>query len=381
MAYIGSAPTSVVSRQSSKVYRYTATAGQTVFSGADASNQILDVTPSDTKVHINGLLLEPSDYTLTSSSVTLTTAAAAGDELTVTGFQTFEVADTYDKATADTRYVNASGDTMTGDLQIDNGGALKLVSTSNGGNNIAFTQGYNSYLTASNNFYASVGGNTDLFNIVNGAVGIHQTSPARQLHIGASDNTNHEAVIVLNNGGATGYRAGIEWRYEGNTSPRARISVNASDQDIEFDTAGTKRMEIDASGRVTMPYQPAFNAYRSTDPGASNSYNKMNWSATRFNRGNHFDLSNSRFVAPVGGIYWFGITNNQGSGNGVDSWRLYVNGGSRHIMSYDDNANSWNNSSASLTIELAANDYVEAWWRGDPDYGADWCNFYGHLVG
>lgn len=122
MAYIGSRPDNVVSRQSSKTYRYTATAGQTVFSGADQDNQILAITPSDAEVHMNGLMLDPTDYTLTGTSVTLSTAATAGDELTVTGRQTFEVADTYSKATADGRYVNSAGDTMTGNLALPTGG-------------------------------------------------------------------------------------------------------------------------------------------------------------------------------------------------------------------------------------------------------------------
>jgi hypothetical protein len=122
MPYIGSQPTKVVSQQSSRVYRYTATADQTVFSGADVDNQVLNVTPSDVEVHMNGLLLDPTDYTVTSSSVTLGTAANAGDELTITGMVTFEVADTYDKTTADARYVNAAGDTMTGALALPSAG-------------------------------------------------------------------------------------------------------------------------------------------------------------------------------------------------------------------------------------------------------------------
>jgi hypothetical protein len=83
-----------------------------------------------------------------------------------------------------------------------------------------------------------------------GRVGIGNGSPQRELHIGAADNTNHEGIIVLNNGGATGYRAGIEWRYESNTTPRARISINASSQSLEFDTAGTLRMRLGSNGRL-----------------------------------------------------------------------------------------------------------------------------------
>jgi hypothetical protein len=84
------------------------------------------------------------------------------------------------------------------------------------------------------------------------SLGIGNSSPAKELHIGAANNTNHDAVMVLNNGGATGYRAGIEWRYESNTTPRARISVNASNQILEFDTAGAEAMRIDSSGRLLL---------------------------------------------------------------------------------------------------------------------------------
>ena len=119
MPYIGTTPTKVVSRQSANVYRYTATAGQSVFTGADLDNNVLACNPADMIVHMNGLRLESTDYTATSTSVTLTTAATAGDEVTVTSFVTFEVADTYTKTAADDRYVNASGDTMTGTLDVD----------------------------------------------------------------------------------------------------------------------------------------------------------------------------------------------------------------------------------------------------------------------
>ena len=100
-----------------------------------------------------------------------------------------------------------------------------------------------------------------------GRVGIGNASPQRELHIGAADDTNHEGIIVLNNGGTTGYRAGIEWRYESNTAPRARIGVNASNQILEFDTAGTERMRI-TTDKVQFNVDAKVDADNSHDLGA-----------------------------------------------------------------------------------------------------------------
>ena len=130
MPYIGTTPTKVVSRQSANVYRYTATAGQSVFTGADLDNNVLACNPADMIVHMNGLRLESTDYTATSTSVTLTTAATAGDELTVTSFVTFEVADTYTKTASDSRYVNTTGDTMTGQLVVSQGNSGGIAAIS-----------------------------------------------------------------------------------------------------------------------------------------------------------------------------------------------------------------------------------------------------------
>ena len=135
MAYIGSSPTKVVSRQSANIFTYTATANQTAFTGSDANGNTLACTPSDIMVHMNGIKLEESDYTATTTTVTLGSGAAVGDEVTITAFVTFESADHYNKSTADTRYVNTSGDTMTGALTVDADGATPLTvdrATSNG---------------------------------------------------------------------------------------------------------------------------------------------------------------------------------------------------------------------------------------------------------
>ena len=100
---------------------FTATAGQTAFTIAHTQGFI--------QVFMNGLLLdETTDYTSNGTAVTLTEAATAGDELEVVKYNTFSVGDAITQTDADTRYVNASGDTMTSDLilQHTNGNGIEL---------------------------------------------------------------------------------------------------------------------------------------------------------------------------------------------------------------------------------------------------------------
>jgi len=99
---------------------FTATAGQTVFSIAHTQNFV--------QVFMNGLLLDLTvDYTSNGSAVTLTSGAAAGDEIEVVAYNTFSVGDALNQAAADTRYVNTTGDTMTGALTVDAAGATVLT--------------------------------------------------------------------------------------------------------------------------------------------------------------------------------------------------------------------------------------------------------------
>ena len=135
MTYLGAAPTTTASRKSQTTYRYLCTAGQSVISGADLNNNTLACDPLDTEVFMNGLKLDSTDTTITATQVTLAVPAAAGDEIEVVAYRTFESADHYDKSTSDTRYVNAAGDTMTGALTVDADGATPLTvdrATSNG---------------------------------------------------------------------------------------------------------------------------------------------------------------------------------------------------------------------------------------------------------
>jgi len=92
----------------------------------------------------------------------------------------------------------------------------------------------------------------------NGLLGLNNSSPQGELHVGKADNSNHEAMIILNNGGASGQEAGIEFRYESGTTPRAKIHVNSSDKILRFTTDTQEAMQIDSSQRLLVGTTTAF---------------------------------------------------------------------------------------------------------------------------
>lgn len=89
MAYIGKSPSTGIRNR----FIYTATAGQTTFSGTDDYNRTLSYTDAEfTDVFLNGVKLDKSDYTATSgTSIVLDSGATAGDTLEILGFDTFSV--------------------------------------------------------------------------------------------------------------------------------------------------------------------------------------------------------------------------------------------------------------------------------------------------
>jgi len=98
-------------------YVYTATAGQTTFTGADLNSLTLAYTVGAEQVYLNGVLLvRVTDYTAsTGTSIVLASGAVVGDSLAVVAYGTFNVADTYTIAQANAAFipdaiVDAKGD-------------------------------------------------------------------------------------------------------------------------------------------------------------------------------------------------------------------------------------------------------------------------------
>ena len=231
-----------------------------------------------------------------------------------------------DQTESDTRYVNTAGDTMTGSLEVEGSTtdtiALKYTGTSGG----------------------------------------HQS---KYLFKDFRGQTNAAIYNNLQDDG---------------------VGSAAAQMEFYTSTGGTltKRMDINRYGYVTTPNQPSFNAYRNTSltTNTGGAWTLVpDWTGTRFNNSTSFDTSNGRFTAPVDGEYLFGVNNNMGSSHNVKSWRLYVNGSAWIVMSYADVTASWQNLSTSTIVTLNANDYIQFAYRGQPDYGNDWLNAYGYLMG
>jgi hypothetical protein len=105
MAYIGTTPKDIRSFGKAK-FDFTATQGQTAFTGVDDDGKTLGFTDGQISVYVNGILMDASDYTTSgSNTVTLVSPTNLNDVVSVVALQT-------DIPNSD--YVPATGGTFTG---------------------------------------------------------------------------------------------------------------------------------------------------------------------------------------------------------------------------------------------------------------------------
>ena len=151
---------------------------------------------------------------------------------------------------------------------------------------------------------------------------------------------------------------------------------------------GSGQLAVDASGRVTMSAQPAFDAVLTTTAGSvqfTTGNTAIVFNATNLNRGGHYNTANGRFTAPVAGVYWFSMTGM----TTVTTWyELRVNGAvlaQKHAPYSTNNGTYWSLSSSSWAISLNAADYVQIFTgnAGSGIYGGgnNHNNFSGFLIG
>jgi len=133
---------------------------------------------------------------------------------------------------------------------------------------------------------------------VTGNVGIGTTSPISKLH------------VVGNATFGSGATGSIIYPYYISSTNHAAISTDTNGS-ITFSTGVSgvsERMRIDFSGRVTMPYQPAFEAYMNNawTPSAGAYYTVVN--NLEYTDTGEYNNSTGRFTAPVSGRYAFSLS-------------------------------------------------------------------------
>ena len=147
---------------------------------------------------------------------------------------------------------------------------------------------------------------------------------------------------------------------------------------------GLDRVFIDDSGRVRMPYQPAF---RATEPtaadGANVSFASKDSAFTGRDAG--FSTSTGLFTAPVAGVYVFSFAFLHGSGGSASYVRTLFKLNGSSSTTYGDTLEDWGSSykftSMSMAFRLSANDTVGLVCEGRKIYDTSYGCFSGFLIG
>jgi len=271
------------------LYEYTATSGQTTFSGADDNAATLSYTVNNIQVVMNGVILDPSDYTATNgTSVVLASGAAANDLINIYAFKSFTVADTVSASAGGTFSANVSfadnakaifgagsdlqiyhdgnnsliNDLGTGDLRLRSNGSGVIVEMSNGNDLAQFLNGSGEaklmhngsekLATTSTGIDVTGAITTDAITETSGGnVGIGQTNPDSEslLDLGSGENSGYTRKLLVTNTGNS--RAGL-----GALSNIFRVFY-ADDQAVQFGTLSrdgnftfSEKMRLDSSGRL-----------------------------------------------------------------------------------------------------------------------------------
>jgi len=222
----------------------------------------------------------------------------------------------------------------------------------------------------------NVDSNTLAVDATNDRVGIGTSSPDYRLTVASSTSSN--TITAINNSSNLSRFCFAEYSTPSNSYTNIEGDARSNGY-LAFRTNDTERMRIDSSGRVTMPYQPAFSAYPSSKSISGNgSETDILMENTLYNNGSHYNTSTGIFTCPVAGYYFASAMARWETGAFTQSSyiRLYIsknnsNYNSTYIHCINGNNEAWQNymgMSVSGVVKCAANDTLRL--KGGMDAGA-----------
>jgi len=233
-----------------------------------------------------------------------------------------------------------------------------------------------------------------------GRLGIGTANPSYLLHTSGSGGTiGHQLTSNSNTIRYTNSNTTAEWT-AGTSSPGLANAGNYySITQLGTDSTWRERLVIDSSGRVRMPYQPAFFATgnSSTITVAVGSYfpfNTLNTTFANSNRNSGYNTSTYLYTAPVTGLYQFYIQlylNPNSTTNSITWWKNgsqldYIDAAINIFMSTNSSTTPANIMlNGSVILELSANDTVGIKPRTGNPSGINvymgHSSFWGYLIG
>jgi hypothetical protein len=348
MAYIGKSPSVGIRNR----FLFTATSGQTTFSGADDDSRTLSYTDAKfLDIYLNGVLLDPNtDYTATTgTSVVLAEGAATDDLVEIIAFDTFSLFDgtfeddvTVGRDLSVTRNVSVTGSLGVGvanpstSLDVVRAGVQPLRIESTSGTEVQINM-------------VNTGGNVQLeahsgnFNIDADAVGIGNNSPSTALDVTGtitSDGLTVDGATVLDIGDEGTLQIGptttvadenqtIEMRGSNGSNELQRFQITNKGEegrvDFKYGRAGatpTKAISIGAgTGDISF--------YEDTGTTA-----KLFWDASAEALGIGTTSPTASLDIPTGGIR----VNSSGADTNSKIGNFGVGGFEGYIEPYDSNA-------------------------------------------
>ena len=373
MAYIGKEPGSGLRGR----FIYTATAGQTSFTGADSLGRTLTYTDGEyTDVFLNGVKLDKTDYTATSgTSIVLDSGASADDTLEILAFDTFglfsgefaqDVTVAGDLTVSGTTTTAAT--TMTGDLSL----ADKIVHTGDTNTAIRFP--------AADTVTIETAASERVRVDDSGRVGIGESSPDRALDV-----VGNGVVAEINSSNSNA----LKLEFSDNGTARSFIGASSSNAFQVADSSGTNLFNITSAGILAIPNLPAFYA-RGT--GTQSFSGTAALQVVQFaglvqvNNGSDFNTSTYKFTCPVAGIYcFFGSLTTTSAATGVEGFivnETQSNFDIARVISYGD---AFDQGVMIGIDDCAANDVIsmQAINNNNTTFDLDLtrCNFGGVLLG